>query len=345
MGFLNENNRGPSYYLEVTVEGKLVRPLAPKPSTTWMHKIYQVETPDTNGQPIVLRKFRHEVCTAIDRNGTGCTLCNTPDPLWSQLTDEEKVNSKGKRTDFPKTPVHVLPVYDYGIQDAVIMKGGNQIFEGMDQWYGIQQPESNQDLRRCDWHISKTGMKKRTKYKATRMDQTAFTPTEAVMEKVKVILAKGVQDRAPMAPDQLSAMIRGIQQSQDDQINVPAPSGFLAQAEAVSATLAPPAPPTTFPNIVTNIKPPPVAVSAPPPTVAPVTAVPGESAGRNLIDEFSSWVTQIPEFQGMGAINNMIPMIKEKLNHVEYYKLNAQQLADLKKYMELKLIELRAAKK
>jgi hypothetical protein len=339
MGFLSENSGGPSVYLTVGDDKnkKLVRPLGAKPQSLWVHKIQEVKTMGPNNQMITLRRFRHETCTATGRNGVGCYLCNTPDPLWHMLSKEEQTNKKGQRVDFPKTPIHILPVYEHTAAEVVVMRGGNQLFEEMDKWYDTQA-DRMKDLGRCDWQVWKTGQGKRTEYKSSRMDVSHFDVTPELIEKAKSVVAKALVDRNPTAPDILAKIINGDMDKPVDPVGLPETAAVPALPSPSTVSASVPTP-TTLPPVVTPTVP---KVEAPP--VAPVTAAPGQAAGRNVVDEFSSWVSQQPEFSGMGAINVFIPAIREKVGHVEYHKLSAEQLTDLKTYLNGKLADMRAKK-
>lgn len=346
MGFLNDSSKGESIYLEVKEEGTLVRPVATKPQSIWVHKIQEVQTMGPNNQLQTIRKFAHETCTATGRNGVGCFLCNTPDPLWHMLAADEQTNRGGKRVDFPKSPIHILPVYNHELGQAKIMKGGNQIFEEMDKWYDAQPPQG-QDLRRCDWRVSKAGQKKRTKYTTIRMDATAFQITPEILEEAKIAMGKAIADRNPTSADKLMQMVRGEQgnaqlaegaavQSLNAGYQAPAPQQFALPAVSVGAPVefsqtAPSFPTPTLPQVA-------VATVAPTPTASSASS---DSASRSLVDEFSSWVSMQPEFQGMGAIQTLIPAIKAQVGHVEYHKLTTEQLASLKTALDSQLAALR----
>lgn len=367
MGFLNDS-KPQSIYLEVRKEGDLVRPLAAKPQSIWTHKIHEVSTMGPDNQPIVLRRFAYETCTSTGRGNAGCYLCNTPDPMWHKLGSQEQTNRQGKRVDFPKAPIHILPVFNHSTQDVVVMKGGNQIFEEMDKWFDTQ-PEANQDLRRCDWNISKEGEKKRTKYKSVRMDATAFQINEALLEKAKSVMAQALADRNPTDPNKLAAMIRGesgapalaegatvpvqaalpgygpqpTQALPPNTFQVNTVGGFTGIGGVAGATTQLPQQAWQTPPVQQQFSPPPPVVqqSAPKPQVV---AGPGQAANRNLVDEFSSWVSQQPEFLGMGAVTTFIPALKEAIGHVDYYKLTEEQLSNLKVALNTKLAAMRTAR-
>lgn len=371
MGFLNDS-KPDSIYLEVKEEGGLVRPLADKPQSVWVHKIQEVQTMGPNNQLQTIRKFSHETCIATSKNGVGCLLCNTPDPLWHMLSTESQTNRAGKRVDFPKSPIHILPVFCHESGSAKVMKGGNQIFEEMDKWYDAQPPQGK-DLKRCDWRVSKTGTKKMTKYSTIRLDATAHNITPELIEEAKIVIAKALVDRNPTSTDKLMQMIRGDQaQAQLDAGGAVASqqmlgSGYLAQQPG-HVTLTPytqppqgpvgyvAQPQTTYvpanqtaPAVTVSVNTPSFGtpVSQIPPTVAGVNlqADAGQSADRNVVNEFSSWVSMQPEFAGMGAVTLLIPTIKAHCGHVEYHKLNAEQLSNLKTALTTTLASVRAGAK
>lgn len=333
MGFLSDSSKGPSIYTEITEEPKLVRPLASKPVTLWCHKICSVVRTSPDGKTEVIRPFSHEACTSTGRNGVGCYLCNTPDPLWHLLTEEEKYTKQGKRVDFGKTPLHMLPVHEHATNSETIIKSGNMLFKPMDEWYDTQQG-SNQDLRRCDWAISKAGKQKRTQYKTSRMDVSAFAISPEMEETAKNLMAQAMQDRRPTAPDILAKIIRG-------QLE-------LGAAELPTTPSQPQLPPVSVVNtpISPNWQTTQTTTAAPqimPQTIATSAAVPTASvtASKTTIDSFGLWVGQQPEFSGMGMINNFIPFMKEMVGTVEYHKLSEQQLTEVRAKLEAKLAELR----
>ena len=332
MGFLNESSRGPQIYLEVTETGKLLRPLLPRPQSVWCHKIQEVKTMGPAGQPVTIRKFQYETCTATGRNGIGCLLCNSQDPLWHLLTNEEQTNRKGQRVDFPKAPIHLLPVYDHSLNDVVVMKGGNQIYEEMDKWYESQKSNlQDQDLRRCDWRISKTGALKKTKYAGVRLDVSFFEMTPDLLEKAKNVMARALSDRAPTAPDLLMKIIKGDTGTTE-----------LPESAAVPSLTAPAlTPPLALPQVAMPDLP---KVAVPEPVMVHVEAAPGQAASRDELDVFSSWVSTQKEFNGMNAVDNLLPVLKKFIGHCDYSHLSAKQLDDLKVHLQAQLQTMRAKK-
>lgn len=344
MGFLKDSSSPETFYLEVTEDGTLNRPLAQKPQSVWVHKIQAVKTMGPNNQLTVIRGFGFETCTATGRNGVGCVLCNTPDPLWHMLAEDERTNRQGKRVDFPKTPRHFLPVFNHTLQTVKILEGGNQIFEEMDKWYDAQSP-ANQDLRRCDWQISKTGKGKMTRYKSVRMDASAFTISQELQNEAIAVMTKALEERRPTDPAKLMAKIRGesgaaaLPEGGPVQVQMALP----AQTAAAPAFQAPVAavPAVPFPQF-TQV---PTLPQVAPPAIPQTAVVPAvQAASQDILTAFTSWLNQQPEFQAMGVVTNFMPVVKAKFDTVEYSKLSAEQLADLKVALDAKLAELRSKK-
>jgi hypothetical protein len=63
-----------------------------------------------------------------------------------------------------------------------------------------------------------------------------------------------------------------------------------------------------------------------------------------VVDAFSSWLNSQPEFQGMGMIQTLLPILKKEVGHAEYYKLSEHQLETLRMALESKLGEMRGAR-
>jgi hypothetical protein len=350
MGFLKDSSSAETFYLEVTEEGTLNRPLSTKPQSMWVHKIQAVKTVGPNNQLTIVRPFSFETCTATGRNGAGCALCNTPDPLWHMLADDERTNRSGKRVDFPKTPRHFLPVFNHTLQAVRILEGGNQIFEEMDKWYDAQSP-ANQDLRRCDWQLSKAGKAKMTKYKSVRMDASAFSVTQELQNEAMALMQKAMEDRRPTEPAKLMAKIRGESSmpglTDGMQGSVQAALPNYAQPAQLQANTMPqmdnvPLPVVTVPYQQFTQGPLPQVTPAAIPQTAVQPAV--TAASQDILSAFTSWLNQQPEFQAMGVVHNFMPVVKEKFGTVEYSKLSADQLSTLRIALDNKLVELRTKK-
>lgn len=359
MGFLKDQAKSDSFYLEITEEGSHNRPLAIKPMSVWVHKIHAVQQMGPNNQLVTIRNFAFETCTATGRNGSGCFLCNTPDPLWHMLAELDRSNRAGKRVDFPKTPRHFLPVFNHLLATVKIVEGGNQIFEMMDTWYDAQ-PDQGKDLRRCDWSISKTGKLKTTKYQSVRMDATPFAISAELEAEAQMILKKALDERRPTDPTKLMQLINGTLGTPGVDMSAPVLSAPPAQASfapgqsaanQLNAGLAAPAVSQAFPAYAQPFQSPPPPVVAP--TAPPVAAAvlpnplqpPTGPAGQDVVNAFASWVAQQPEFAGMNAVYHLIPIVKEKLGgSVEYSKCSPAQLADLKNHLENHLNGIRAKK-
>lgn len=338
MGFLKDSASAPSIYTEIKEEPVVVRPMASKPQSIWVHKIQEVVTMKGN-EEVVVRRFSQETCTANNRTGQGCTLCSTPDPLWHMLKHDEQHNRAGKRMDFPKSPVHLLPVFNQTLGQVEVLKGGNQLFEEMDKWYDMQA-EREKDLRRCDWRVWKTGQKKRTKYESLRLDPTAFDFTDSLMEEAKAVIQKALQDRQPSDPARLLQAIRGGEGAGDASVALPmsAPTMQLpAQTPTFGQSVqVPVSQPVAAPVVA---PPPPVVAASTPPAVKVAEA--GAAASKAEVDAFGQWISQQTEFQGMGMINNLVPMMRSEVGHVDYHKLSSAQLVSLRAALEAKLASTR----
>lgn len=174
MAFLN--NSGLDIFLEIPAEpaSKLFRPLAKEPKQIWGHGFPTPETavqiPGGQATVLRLRDYHFEVCTAVDKRGTGCACCSSTDPAWALLGAKDQTNKKGHRVDFPKRPIYLLPVWSYADNAIKILRGGNQVYENMDKW-----DTEGRDIRDCDWKVFKTGQAKTTKYFTSRQDSSTFT--------------------------------------------------------------------------------------------------------------------------------------------------------------------------
>lgn len=85
MGFLKTDR--PSFYLEVTNQPKLVRPLFQEAEGMWVHQIPSVSIRQPSGQKDSVRRFRQ-----VDGDFTAW-MKNNPDPLWESLDDSVAGNS------------------------------------------------------------------------------------------------------------------------------------------------------------------------------------------------------------------------------------------------------------
>jgi len=365
MGFLNQNKggKGNGVYLEIAETAKSARPLNKEPTPIWIHTIPEVRTTGPTGQPVVLRKFSTEACTSSSKSGAGCQCCTTQDPLWDLLDAKTKVNKKGQRADFPKKCIHLLPVFDHSAASVKVMKGGNQLFETMDGWYGEQQEQdpSLADLRRCDWKVLKSGKGLMTKYSVIRQDATTFNLTPDMVHDAMLALQQAVQDLQPVPPEVFQKVIHGedpnapVQQNAGlAQFAVGAVTGASAGSvvlqgvpsvgtSGVTGTVSPVMrgvlPDLGLQNSMSNALPPqPVVVSAPPvqPTI-PTQPV----SNASVLTEFTAWINTQPEFLGMGIVKNLMPAIKEKIGSTDYHLCSPDQLVALRSALSLKLNSLR----
>lgn len=334
MGFLDsKDNSAPrdSAYLDIPGDGnkRLVRPAAKAPTTVWVHKIHKVAETLPSGEEVVLRRYSTVACTSTGRSGAGCAFCTTPDPLWSKLTKDNQYNRKEARVDFPKTAQHVMAVFDHEAQSVKIMKGGNQLYEPMDQWYDLQKGEG-QDLRRCDWSVWKSGKGVKTQYAASRMDPSPFTFTPEIEEAVKTAMAKAHQDMRIPA-DKVRETMYGEQQ--DDSL-APTTTVINRVSEPAPFEDAPPFEPTTAP----------VQVSAPAPKVAAAPA-PNKSEQQETLKHFIEWIGKQAEFSGAGMVSTLIPLVRKHLNgDINYHKLGAAELVALQQRLTEELSTIRAGK-
>lgn len=247
MAFLN--NSGIDIFLEIPVEpaSKMFRPLTKEPVQIWGHGF---PTPEVavmlpNGQSTLLRlrDYHFERCIAVDKRGTGCLCCSSTDPAWNLLGPKDQTNKKGHRVDFPKRPVYLLPVWSYAENAIKILRGGNQVYEGMDKW-----DTEGRDIRDCDWKVWKTGQGKTTKYSTSRQDSSTFTnPVDET--NVKVALADALREYEPTPNDRLVAKQYAMtvaeatqkymeSQKQGPMVGAPAlpVGGFATQAQLPAAT-------------------------------------------------------------------------------------------------------------
>lgn len=343
MGFLNKNDGSKtSIYLETTETAKSIRPTTDKPTPVWVHTIPEVKTTGPDGKDLVLRKFATEICTSNSRNGTGCQCCSTQDPLWHMLDAQTKVNRRGQRVDFPKKCINLLPVFDHSVAGVRLMKGGNQSYEVMDQWFSSQQG-AGQDLRRCDWQIWKSGKGIKTKYTVVRQDATPFQFTADMVNEGQTLLQRALQDLAPAAPEAFKARISGESSDQNQNaVTQFATSQVVSNPlTAVTATSSG----YVSPGATVASSTPPVVVSAPPmsPTIPTPTPAPTQGVGAAVLSEFTLWLNSQPEFTGRGIINNLLPVLKEQLGggNTDYHSCTPDQLAALRQALTQKLEVLR----
>ena len=351
MGFLSEGQKGESIYLEISEVQRKIRPLAVKPTSLWGHVIQEIAIQVPGGNPTVIRAYATHPCTSTGRGGVGCKLCSTPDPHWSKLAAKDQVNKKGQRVDFGKKPKHFMAVWDYMLSKVMIMKGGNQLFKGMDQYYDMQ-PEGMKDLRTCDWVVWKTGKKMFTQYQSQRFDATPFTITPEIQLAAENALKAAVLNEAPVSSEQLEAMITG-QATQEAQAaaaaampppdtSVPFVPTNVTPVQAVAVAIPVPAAPQHTP-----VAPVAVAVPATPQPVAMPTApvaAPGAPAPKAEIEAFTAWINTQQEFTGTGVVTLLLPAMKEVLGHAEYHKSTSAQLTQLREVLTLKVAQARGGK-
>lgn len=311
-------------YLELSDVPKRFRPLAKDTVSVWIHKINSVKIIGPDAQPRILRKYATEICVSTGRSGAGCYPCTTQDPMWDKLDAKSKTNKKGARTDFPKSCVDLLPVLDLDTGKVKIMKGGNQLYENMGLWLATQ-PDSGKDLRRCEWTATKTGKELFTKYSTMRLDATQFQASAELEAEAAIMMERAKQDMAPLKLEQFMAAINGGEiplNNNTTTVSVPAVnmSSSVSQQPEVPATF-------TFE-----------------PKVTPIPVTPAVMGGVSIIDTFSTWVNQQPEFQGMGAFDNLIPILQEKIGGVNYHKCTPEQIALIQTALTAKLSSIRAKK-
>lgn len=359
MGFLSQDkgSKSNNTYLETAEEPKTCRPVVASPTPVWVHTIPEVKTTGPSGQPVVVRRFATEACTSNSRSGVGCQCCTTQDPLWNLLDAKSKVNKKGQRVDFPKKCIHVMPVFDHTTASVRVLKGGNQLYEVMDQWYE-SQPEGQKDLRRCDWKVWKTGKGLLTRYNVVREDASTFNFTQAMVTDGQAVLQKAIQDLAPAAPDEFQKMINGEDPNQPEasrlgQFAVQHATGFLSssvpaptQSTVVSTVTSPYQAPVTVPSVVL-----PTAVTQPavftvpvpvPTTPTPVQPVAPVATGTSALTEFISWINTQPELCGTGILKHLMPTLKEQLNgSTDFHACSPEQLTALRLALSNKLNSIR----
>jgi hypothetical protein len=328
MGFLDSSSND-SVILTVTNEEKLLRPLAKRPQTVWVHKIHRVQVPGPDEQiPTVLRKFKFEVCLGA-RNG--CALCAMKDPLWNKLDEDSKFDRNKKPVHFPKTPQHLLPVYLHSDKSVWVLRGGNQMFEEMDKWYD-KQPKDKQDLARCDWSVWKEGTFKKTQYKSMRQDESAFPFTDELMKTAKDLLAASFNEYKPLSSSDLTKVVNGQDPDDGSANNAFVLPPLTAQQPQLTAT----AQLTPQFHDLTTVAPPAGSLTVP----AAPTAQP---TGGLALGAFQEWVNSQPEFKNMGLVNTFIPLLKESLNgSVEYNKCSPEQLSSLQTALTAKLAAMRS---
>ena len=342
MGFLNNNNGGGSKlggaYLELSEEPKRFRPLAKQPTSIWIHRINPVKVIGPDAQPKLLRKYATEICVSTGRSGAGCLPCLTQDPMWDKLEAKNKVNKKGARTDFPKSCVHVLPVLDLTTGKVCVLKGGNQLYEDMDKWFEMQA-EPNKDLRRCEWQAFKTGKDIFTKYSTVRLDATPFQMTPELEAEAAIVIAKAQADMAPLSKEAFMDTINGDTDPTNTGPNtatVSVPSSFNG-AVTGGVTI-----PSSVPSVPQQPEIPTSFTFEPKVSPIPVTPPPAVPQPVNMVEVFSTWVNQQPEFQGMGAFDNLIPVLQAQLGSVNFHACTPVQLEQLKAALTAKLDGVRA---
>ncbi len=336
MGFLNSNDGGgkkvSDIYLDLSEVPEKFRPLAKQPTSVWIHRINTVKVIGPDAQPKQLRKYATEICVSTGRSGAGCYPCTTQDPMWDKLEAKNKTNKKGARVDFPKACTHLLPVLSLSTGKVKILKGGNQLYEDMDKWFDVQPDERSKDLRRCEWQAYKTGKELFTKYNTVRLDATPFQVTPELEAEAAVMMEKAKLDMAPLKLEQFMEAINGGETPLNNNtatVSVPsvATSGYV---QSTTATVPQqPDVPTSF-SFEPRVSP------------IPVSAAPAGVA--SVVDTFSAWVNQQPEFQGMGALENLIPVLQEKIGGVNYHKCTAEQIALIQSALTTKLSSIRAKK-
>jgi len=313
-----------STYFEVTDIQKNFRPLHKDATSVWVHSIPAVTTVGLDGQPHQIRSYATEMCVSTSRSGVGCRPCTTKDPLWDKLDQKSKTNRKGLRHDFGKKMVHLLPVLNLTTGKAELLKGGNQLYEGMTVWL-TSQPEAGQDLRRCEWGAWKTGKNMQTKYTTTRMDATPFTITPELEAEAKSVLERGIADMTPMTAEAFAAAITGGEDLPVETPALPAPAP-APQGLTASNTAAPGHTPVQH-------------APAPAPAAPPVPP-----AGSDVLTGFSAWLQAQSEFSGAGMFDHLIPILQKHTGGVNYHACTPEQLTTLKAALSAKLDELRAKK-
>jgi hypothetical protein len=269
-----------------------------------------------------MRKFSTEICVSTGRSGAGCNPCTTQDPLWEKLDQKTKYNKKGARADFPKKVIHLLPVMDLTTGNVRILKGGNKTFENMGGWLQTQSGAA-QDLRRCEWNIWKVGKGMTTTYHTVRSDATPFQVTPEMEAEIQAVMARAMDDLAPMKRDVFLASISG-EEGPEDTNTTPA----FAPTQPAPIQPAPAQAPAFTP-------------ASAKPLVAVIPTAPVASATTGVLEEFTAWCNGQPELQGMGAFNNLIPILQAKLGSVNYHACTPEQLADLRVTLQAKLDSIR----
>lgn len=304
-----------SAYLEVTDDRKTVRPGLQEPESTWVHRIPSVKVKAPNGKDVQIRGYRTEACTSTNKSGAGCRGCTTPDPLWHLLTEKDKFNKNGKRVDFPKTVVHVLPVVEVVDGSVKIMKGGNQLFEKMGTWLGSQSDQLK-DLRRCNWQVWKVGAKGSltTKYYSDRDDASPYSFTPEQLTNIASVLEKAKNDLQPGDLEEWQTFIKGV------------------DADMAAGVTAPAADPAPWASPQTTTVTTPVTVTASNP----------EDQKAALLS-FSEWLSKQPEYSnGSNVVVNLVPALREHLNgDISYNKLDRAGLERLQAFLANRLATMR----
>jgi hypothetical protein len=241
--------------------------------------------------------------------------------------------------DFPKTAIHIMPVFDTELASAKICKGGNQLYEPMDQWFDLQKSDADKDLRRCDWSVWKTGKSVKTQYNAARMDPSPFTIDPAMEETAKQLVKKAMDDlRVPN--EQLHEKMYG--EAKDASLTAAAVVTVINPVQA--AVVAPrvddtPFQPSTQPVFVPN------PVSQPAVSQAVSQAAPVASEQQVVLKGFIEWLSAQKEFQGSGMVNCLIPLVRTKLNgDINYHRLSAVEISSLQMFLASELSTLRTGK-
>lgn len=341
MGFLNGNGSGPSNssLVELSDKPTTVIPLLKAPQTVWGHNICGVTIDGPNNTKVTIRKFAWFVCSQVNRYDTSCKLHVMQDPLWDRLEEKEKYNKAGQRRDFQSKPRHYMPVYLPELKTIKILKGGNQVFEGMDSWYGLQQPDK-QDLRLSCWKVWKEGTGRfNTKYKSMPETMPAVEITQAMRDEAARLLETAIKDDAAPPLGVLQKMIAG---STDDS---PTNSGGFLPMEDKDAPKAdskgediPFEKPASVssPNEEENLKK--MIAEATPPS-APLSDA--EKATTDEIQELMKWTQNQPELKGTEGMSKLIKLMKESVGTTDMTKVTKAQLGTMKEHFEKFLAESR----
>ncbi len=342
MGLINSgegSKKVSDLYLELSDVPKRFRPLAKDTLSVWIHKINSIKVIGPDAQPRMLRKYSTEICVSVGRSGAGCLPCSMQDPMWDKLDQKSKTNKKGARTDFPKSCVDLLPVVDLDTGKVRILKGGNQLYENMGQWL-MSQSDAGKDLRRCEWTANKTGKELFTKYSTVRLDATPFVVTPELEAEAAIMLERAKQDMAPLKLEAFMAAINGDNDPMSTNANAATvsvlPEGFTKTTPATQAMSVPTIP--QQPEIPVSF------TFEPKVSPIPVTPAPAASPTSSVVEAFSVWVNSQPEFQGMGAFENLIPVLQEKIGGVNFHKCTPAEIDLVKTALTAKLEGIRAKK-